>query len=256
MSRESATRTSRRPKRDDAWGEAMRAAHAAKRHAGNAILERDDGFIQPVPMATYFSGPRTWPPFERAALRYARGRVLDVGCGAGRHALELQRRGLDVVAIDPSPKAIALCRARGVRDARVLSLSELRPRLGRFDTILLLGGNFGLLAARERAQPHLRRLAGIVADDGRIIATTLDPYATTDPAHLRYHRHNRARGRMAGQIRMRVRYRDLVDPWFDYLFVSKREMRELLKGSGWRIRRLLGPARPHYAAIIEREKAP
>lgn len=46
------------------------------------------------------------------------------------------------------------------------------------------------------------------------------------------------------------------DPWFDYLFVSKREMRELLKGSGWRIRRLLGPARPHYAAIIERERAP
>lgn len=241
------------PRRDDAWGEALRAAYVAKPHAGNGILERDDGFIQPVPMATYFGGPQSWQPFERAALCYARGRVLDVGCGAGRHALELQRRGLDVVAIDPSPKAIAVCRARGVRDARVLSIAGLGPRFGRFDTILLLGGNFGLLAGRGRARPHLRRLADVAADGARIIATTLDPYATTDPAHLRYHQRNRARGRMGGQIRMRVRYRDLVDPWFDYLFVSKREMRELLRGTGWSVRRSFGRARPHYAAIIELE---
>lgn len=241
------------PRRDDAWGEAVHAVHIRDEHAGQAVIERDDGFIQVVPLDLLFAGPARWPSFERQALRYARGRVLDVGCGAGRHAIELQRRGLDVVAIDSSPKTVAVARACGVRHARVLSLAAATRRLGRFDTVLLLGNNFGLFGGQERARVFLSRLRGITTDGARIVATTLDPYATTDPEHLSYHRRNRARRRMGGQIRMRVRYRRLIDPWFDYLFVSKREMREVLRGTGWRIRRTFGSARPNYAAVIEKE---
>ncbi len=73
---------------------------------------------------------RRWQPVERRAMRFVRGRVLDLGCGAGRVCLHLQERGLDVVGIDTSPGAIEACRRRGVRDARLLALAEVDARLG------------------------------------------------------------------------------------------------------------------------------
>jgi SAM-dependent methyltransferase len=238
--------------RSDAWGEAVRAYHSEGAAARRPIIERDDGFVETLMLELLFARPSTWPSFERAALRYVRGRVLDVGCGAGRHAIELQRRGHELVAIDTSPATLAVARARGVKDARLLSLGKITKDIGSFDTVLLLGNNFGLLESRTRARPHLRRLAAVTSERARIVATTRDPYATTDPDHRAYQRRNRARRRMSGQITMRVRFRRLVDPWFDYLFVSQREMRLLLHGTGWTVRRFLGPARPHYAAIIEK----
>lgn len=241
---------------DDAWGEALRATFRGEPRSGHVVMERDDGNVALTPLDLIFAEPRDWPATERAALRYARGRVLDVGCGAGRHALEMQRRGLEVVAIDTSPQAVAVSRERGVRDARLLGLADLSPKLGPFDTVLLLGHNLGLLESATRARKHLARLAAITADRGRIVATTLDPYVTDRPEHKRYHASNRARGRLGGQIRMRARFRTLVDPWFDYLFVSPRELRTLLHDSGWVIRRSFGDARPNYSAVIEKEVSP
>ena len=72
------------------------------------MIERVDGYMDAEAVAAaYFYGVRKWFPVERQALRYLRGRVLDVGAGAGRVALELQHRGREVVAIDVSPLATA-----------------------------------------------------------------------------------------------------------------------------------------------------
>ncbi len=79
-------------------------------------------------------------------MSHARGRVLDIGCGAGRHALYLQKRGFEVVAIDISPLAVDVCRRRGVNDVRLMSITEADSNLGPFDTILMMGANFGLFA--------------------------------------------------------------------------------------------------------------
>jgi hypothetical protein len=86
---------------------------------------------------------------------------------AGRGALELQARGHEVVAFDVSPGAVEVCRRRGVKDARVLGIDDVGPHLGTFDTVLLLGVNFGLLAgwleddhSAGRRPPALRRRAG------------------------------------------------------------------------------------------------
>jgi len=59
---------------------------------------------------------------------------------------------------------------------------------------------------------------------------------------------------MAGQVKIRVRYRDLATPWFDYLLVSRKEMREIVNGTGWRIRRFLSSKSTPYIALIERAK--
>ncbi len=217
------------------------------------IVERDDGWIGPSPgPSLYFSPFRAWPVHERKAMRYVHGRVLDVGCGAGRAALELQHRGNDVVGIDVSPLAIKTARLRGVRDARLLSVTRVGTQLGQFDTILMFGNNFGLMENRRRARWLLRRFAGVTSGDGRLVASLVDPYDTTDRDHRRYHRRNWRRGRMGGQIRIRVRYGKYATPWFDWLFVSRAEMRRLVAGTGWRVERFVEPSGPAYAVVLRK----
>ena len=197
----------------------------------------------------YFAPAAQWPAVERRALRWARGRVLDAGLGAGRAALELQRRGRSVVGIDVSPGAVEVARGRGVRDVRLLAFEELDESLGHFDTIIMFGNNFGLFGSRSRAQRSLRRLRPL-AD--RIVAASNNPYATEDPAHLAYQERNRKRGRMSGQLRLRNRYRDLIGPWFDYLIVSPDEMATTLEATPWRIRKLLEEnGSGYYVAVLE-----
>jgi hypothetical protein len=89
----------------------------------------------------------------------------------------------------------------------------------------------------------------ITAPDARIVANGLDPYQTTEPAHQAYHQRNRARGRMAGQIRMRVRYKGLKTPWFDYLFVSLEELEDLLDGTGWRLAEAVEAGASHVVVL-------
>ncbi len=218
------------------------------------IVERDDGFIDASSFGTaiYLAPFPRWPAHHRRAMRHVRGRTLDVGCGGGRVALHVQERGQEVVAIDISSGAIEVCRRRGIRDARLLSIDDVDQRLGRFDTIVMLGNNFGLFANVVKAKRLLRRFHALTTERGRIVAETRDVHGTEDPIHLAYHARNRRRGRLPGQIRIRVRYRERATPWFDYLMVSEAELVELLQGTGWSIGRVL-PSDDTYVAVLEKK---
>ena len=209
-------------------------------HGGQVeIVERDNGFIGASRLGppAYFAPFRQWPKPERTAMRLARGRVLDIGCGAGRVVLHLQERGHEVVGIDISPLAVRVARHRGARDVRVLPVTKVDQRLGRFDTFVMYGSNFGLVGGRRRAPWLLRRLRTVANDGARILAGSTNPYATDNHEHLAYHRLNRERGRMAGQLRIRIRHGAYATPWFDYLLVSPEEMGELAASAGWELTR-------------------
>jgi SAM-dependent methyltransferase len=228
-------------------------AYLEGKERGKEIVERDDGFVEATngPEA-YFTPFRRWPAHQRRALRFVRGRVLDVGAGAGRAALELQDRGHDVVAIDISPGAVEVCRRRGVRDARVLRFEDVDESVGVIDTVVMFGNNFGLFGSAAKAGRMLRRLHRLTRANARIVAESRDVYDTDDRGHLAYHERNRRRGRMAGQLRLRVRHRSAATPWFDYLIVSPEELRELVSGTGWQLARLIEGEAGMYTAIIDK----
>jgi SAM-dependent methyltransferase len=240
------------PGGDDVYGALLEDALAG-RHAAE-IVERDDGFVMAFDPAYLLAPFARWnDPNERKAMRYVRGRVLDVGCGGGRVCLHLQDRGLEVVGIDTSPGAVASCRRRGVRDARQTSLEDVPVEWGPFDTVVFLGQNFGMLGSRRRARRILRQLAEITTPKGRIVAETFDPYGIDEPIQRRYLERNIARGRMPGQLRVRVRYRELSTPWMDWLQVSQRELAGVLEDTEWRLSRTIGNG-PSYVAIIDKAR--
>ncbi len=239
-------------KQQDGFGQAVWDYFHGR--GGCEIIEREDGLvaISSGPQS-YLAVYKDWPTHQKRAIRLARGKVLDVGCGGGRVALHLQQRGHEVLGIDTSPLAIEVCRRRGVRKVREMSITQVSGKLGTFDTIVMFGNNFGLFGSFRRARWLLRRFHRMTTPNARILAESNDPYQTAASHHLTYHRLNRRRGRMAGQLRLRVRYLTHATPWFDYLLVSKDEMRQIVAGTGWRISRCFDSKRSVYVAVIEKD---
>lgn len=237
-------------KPEDAFGQALSAAQ--KGENVHEIIERDDGYVDSMSTKGYFSEYEAWSSIEQEAMKFAKGRVIDIGCGAGRHSLYLQGKGLDVLGIDVSPLALRICKERGLKKTKLVPVEDIDFKPNSFDTILMMGNNFGLFGNLKKARTLLRRFHRMTSEDSFIMASSRDPYKTDNPAHLQYHKINRQRGRMSGQVKIRVRYQKFKGRWFDYLMVSKEEMTEILSNTGWKANEFLETQDPNYIAIIEK----
>ncbi len=238
-------------KNKDAFGKMLFDYY--KRGYSFCLIERDDGLVElDYSPSNYLSEHRRWSQLQKKAIKYAKGNILDIGCGGGRHSLYLQKKGFKVLGIDQSPLAVKVCKLRGLKNARVLELKDVKTLKKIFDTFLMLGNNFGLFGSIAKAKHLLKEMAKISSEKAIIIVENLDPYKTKDPLHLNYHKSNLKRGRFPGQLKIRVRYKIYSTDWFDYLFVSVKEMKHILKGTGWRLGNLLTDKGPVYLAIIEK----
>ncbi|MEI7904061.1 MAG: class I SAM-dependent methyltransferase [Candidatus Firestonebacteria bacterium] len=233
----------------DAFGQALFASYISGQNS--FIVERDDGlFSEGGPLKVYFDNFSRWPLREKAAMMNVKGRVLDIGCGAGRHALYLQKKGHKVVAIDNSPLAIKVCRLRGVTHAKVMSIKDISRLKADFDTVLMMCNNFGLFGTIKKARKLLNTLKKITAKDSRIIT---ESYDYMHPYYREYKKYNKKKGRSPGALRVRIRYGKTVTSWFDYVRVTAVELKQLVKGTGWIIERIIDSKSSSYIAVLKRE---
>lgn len=219
------------------------------------VVERDDGYIDTdASYRRYFDTYEHWSPLEQSALQYAGPRVLDVGAAAGRAALHLQTTGRQVVALDTSPGAIEVCRSRGVSVTHLGDISSLVHRgVQSFDTFLLLGHNYGLFSGRDTAETFLQSLSALAGERATIIGTCLNRLALTGRAHEAYVGQNRTMGRLPGQLRIRIRHRELATEWFHYLLATPRELSALAIANGWTSLKILRhDTSGSYALILQR----
>ena len=113
------------------------------------------------------------PPLERKALSLCRGRVLDVGAGAGCHSLALQRHGLDVTAVDISPLSVDVMRRRGVRQAWEADVFD-EAFAGCYDTVLMLMNGSGIIGRLERMPLFFRHMKQLLAPSGCVLVDSSD----------------------------------------------------------------------------------
>lgn len=239
---------------EDVVGQAIWACY--KGNKSFEVIEREDGYVDVTNPALYFTEFDDWLSDEKKSINYANGRVLDVGCGAGRHVLHLQRKGLRVLGIDKSPLAVKMCRVRGVKEVKIMPIMNIDFKRNSFDTILMMGNNFALLGDVKKARKTLRKFHRITSKDGLTVASAVDIYPNTrdNPATLQYINFNRKRGRMGGQWRIRIRFRGFMTSWFDLLHVSKEEMKEILRETGWTVKEFINSGGPAYTAILVKVK--
>jgi SAM-dependent methyltransferase len=205
---------------------------------GQVSVERDDGWRDEYAVGLYLSAPQAWAPATRAALEALDGRVLDVGAGAGRHARFLAARGCEVVALDSSPGAVQACQREGI-DAVLGAVGEDGVLAGdRFDAMLLLGHNLGLLESPDHARRALTWLGERTAPGGLLIGDGLDTTMADEASWGDYNARNREQGRRAGQSRMRIGYAGDLGDWFEYWLVSPADLEEVARDTPWRVERV------------------
>jgi len=234
----------------DPWSEIM--IDAAKGVSGEYTIERDDGRIETLEVLDYIRTLLNWSECERLAIQHAHGRVLDIGCGAGRVSLYLQNLGHKVVGIDLALGAIEACKMRGVREAYLMSAAEIDFPDAIFDTIIMYGNNFGVLGSDQSIIDMLRTLYRITTPQGMILAGSADVVKTDIQEHLDYHKLNLSRNRPKGLVRMRVAYKGLVDNWIDLRLATPEEMENLAEKAGWRLERKYQDGVPYVGILVKK----
>jgi len=79
-----------------------------------------------LPIPYLFRVYNDMPRLEQKAMQLCKGKTLDVGCGSGTHSLYLQKKGLEVKAIDISKGAAEVAQKRGVNNIKHMDLLDIK----------------------------------------------------------------------------------------------------------------------------------
>jgi len=127
----------------------------------------------------FFRSYKKMLKYEKISMSLCRGKILDIGCGAGCHALYLQGKGMEVTAVEISRKSSEVAAARGVR--QVINEDWRNLKLKNFDTVLVLMNGMGLADSPSELKVMLRKLKGFLSKTGSIIIDSTDvTYAKAD----------------------------------------------------------------------------
>lgn len=139
----------------------------------NIITETNISEADTMEVAYLFRTYAAMPKLEKKALQLSKGKILDVGCGAGSHSLYLQNeKNLDVTSIDISENAIQACQLRGLKKAKVQNLLNIENE--QFDTILLLMNGTGIFGTLAETSNYLKKLKSLLAPNGQILIDSSD----------------------------------------------------------------------------------
>lgn len=202
-------------KTKDLFGQAI-LDYQLGNYTENIKTETDISEEDELPIPYLFRTYQQMPSIERKALDMAFGSVLDVGCGAGVHALYLESKNMEVTSIDISEKAIEACRLRGVKNALVQDIMTME---GQFDTILLLMNGTGMCGRLRYLDAFLQKLKSLLTPNGQILTDSSDIIYMFDqnqdgsynvPMLHQYY----------GEVNYIVRYKNEQEPPFQWMYID------------------------------------
>lgn len=214
-------------------------------------FHREDGVEDYLVINSFFRGP-TDIPMDKVALDNCRGRVLDVGAGAGIHSLYLQNKGYDVVAMDVASEACDAMRSRGVKNVICASFNDFKA--APFDTLLILGRSICMVETLKGLANFLKRARRLVKPGGQIILNSLDVSKTADPKNLAYHDFMRRAGRYIGEIKLSMEYKGARAPATGLLHVDPATLAEYAKKAKWSFEFLVSEENGSYLARLTKKE--
>jgi SAM-dependent methyltransferase len=242
----------------DVLGDAL-SAYFHKTSTGKLWVNNKYGPREEMPVDVYFREAEDMPELEWLALQQCQGRVLDIGAGAGSHALILQQMGLDITALDISPKAAAVMQQRGVKQVlcqdffslelaspaagssdatrnvsvsteagpqSIVSSNDGSRNLQPFDTLLLLMNGIGLAGTLDGLRNFLAKARTLLRPGGRLI------FDSSDIAYM-YDGQLPKTGDYYGEILYQYEYRKQQSDWFKWLFIDRKTLIAIALSEGW-----------------------
>jgi SAM-dependent methyltransferase len=190
-----------------------------------SISEADE-----MSVAYLFRSYAEMPKLEQKAIQLAKGKVLDVGCGAGSHSLYLQNElNLDVMAIDISANAIKACELRGLKKAKVQDIMQLDGE--KYDTILLLMNGAGMCGKLKNIPNFLQKLKSLLTDEGQILVDSSDIIYMFDededggkwiPTDVDYY----------GEVIFDIAYKGEKEASFDWMYIDYNTLQNAAVANG------------------------
>ncbi|SKB99727.1 Methyltransferase domain-containing protein [Soonwooa buanensis] len=196
-----------------------------------------------MPISMYFRDEVEMPELEDVALENCEGRILDVGAGAGSHALALQVKGLDVSALEISPAACEVMESRGVKDVICADFFKFNSE-EKFDTILLLMNGIGLCGTIENLKTFLKKSEELLNEDGRLV------FDSSDTIYM--YEHDILPERYYGEVECAYSYKNLKTDFFKWLYIDQDKLREVAEELGWEMKVLFEDN--HYQYLVELKK--
>jgi SAM-dependent methyltransferase len=198
-----------------------------KTSTGKLWVYNKYGPKEEMPVEIYFRNADDMPELEWVALQYCHGRILDIGAGAGSHALFLQQAGMDITALEISPKAANVIKARGIKNILHQDFFMLNARK-KYDTLLLLMNGIGLAGTLDGLRVFLQKARKLLRPDGQLIFDSSDIaylYRGRPPKGTPYY----------GEVSYQYEYHRIRSDWFNWLFIDRRTLTAIAGEEGWKV---------------------
>lgn len=210
------------PEIEDVYGQALYDYYYRRNH--KLLLYNSYGPKEEMPIAIFFRDLEKMPTIETKAMDLCRGKVLDIGAGVGSHALILQKRGLDVMAIEKSRLAVEVMKKRGVKKAvagDIFALTDMK-----FDTLLLLMNGIGLVGDLEGLAHFMQHAKSLLHPGGQLL------FDSCDILYL-YQGGPTPTDHYYGEISFQYEYKKQKGEWFKWLYVDQQTLETVAAEAGW-----------------------
>lgn len=227
----------------DPIGEAIKA-YSTTRKPEDIIVYSDICEDDIIPVEVLFRTYNTMPELEKKALELVTGKVLDIGAGAGSHALELTNRGFQVRAIDISPGAVQYMISRGIPSRRT-NFFDLKNET--YDTLLMLMNGIGIAGKLSNLENTLLHAKTLMNPGGKLICDSSDiKYLYEDDDGSMWIDLNTE---YYGNFRFQMKYKKEKGPWFEWLYVDFDNLFKAARKVGLNARRVYDE-NDHYLAEL------
>ncbi len=210
----------------DPFGQAL-FAYWRGNESAVLIHEFKTGKKKSLPVSVFFRSHGEFLPTDNA-FENCRGHILVVGAGTGVHALELEKRGHAVTAIDICFQAVQIMKERGIKDVRQQDFMQFDGE--RFDTLFMLGHNIGMCETLKGIKGLLCKCERLLRPGGQLLVNSVkEPGSVDFPSHKGY----------PGELEFRLSHEGNVGPWMRWLHLDFETLTSHALESGWSTEKLI-----------------
>lgn len=209
------------------------AEYALTKKPNDIIVGSDICEDDIIPIEVLFRKHDDMPELEQVALERVKGRVLDVGAGAGVHSLELMDRGFEVFPIETSEGAVTYMKSVGLNPRKV-DFFDLKDE--QYDTILMMMNGIGIAGTLANLEKTFKHAKSLLNPGGKIICDSSDiKYLYEDEDGSMWVNLNTE---YYGNFRFQMKYKREKGPWFDWLYVDFDSLFEAAKNAGLKAKKV------------------